>query len=284
MKDYSQFVKDNGPVSFGPVKIPGIYILHIPYTNDRYVGQSINLGLRIRSHLHMTSKSTKFVLQSLKVTKEGSVTTCIVSEDILNILTTSHHINIENFLDILEQYVILLVKPTLNKLSLVRHGGVTSSYSNRILKHPHRLPLYVYKIVSRSPLEKVLIYEFPTIGSLGKLLDMNPDFGRSILKSGGFFRDTVYLTTIPPTEIDKQEVLSETEFVKFFIEIINKSYRSAAKPVYLINAITKEKTGPYPSVTYVCNNVVIGASRKYIRVNRQTPYRGFFMKYVNETD
>lgn len=280
-KDAIQFAKDNGSVSFSSVKVPGVYIIHMPHTKDTYVGQSINIGVRIRAHLQMASISTKYVLDTLKASKEGSVQTCIIDKSTLDIIDNIHNITLADFLDILEQYLILLVQPTLNKMFLVRHGGVTSPYSNRILKHPNRLPLYVYKVQSKSSIEKVLIYKFPTVGSLGKLLNLNPDFGRSILKGNGLFRDMIYLTTITPTDVnDNKHLITETEFVQFFKKALDKSYPSASKPVYLINAVTNEKTGPYPSITHVCNHVLIGASRKYLKTDRLKPYHGFFVEYV----
>lgn len=102
MKDISRFVKNNGPVSFGKVKLPGVYILFLPNRDHTYVGQSFHLGVRIRSHLFISSASTKAALAMPKETRRGQVQTCIVNSETLRILTGAHGITIAKFLVILE--------------------------------------------------------------------------------------------------------------------------------------------------------------------------------------
>lgn len=282
MKDAKRFSINNGPVSYGSIKVPGVYILHMPDTNDSYVGQSINLGVRIRSHLHITSKGTIAALQSLKQTQSGSVETCIIDSEMISVLITKHGIALKDFLDILEQYVILITMPSLNTLYLIRGFGTSSpSDKDRTLRHPNRQCLYIYKVIVNSPI--TLIYEMPSIGTLGKVINLNPDFARGILKAGGLFRDEIYCSTTPVinTNVD---IITKVDFIKFFQIVLAKSYRGAPKPLYLINALTNVRTGPYPSVTYVCKHVLMGASPKYFKPNRITPYRGFYIEYVNKND
>lgn len=40
-----------------------------------------------------------------------------------------------------------------------------------------------------------LIHVLPAIGNLGKILGFNPDFGRGIIKTGGFFDLSYYYFT-----------------------------------------------------------------------------------------
>lgn len=99
----------------------------------------------------------------------------------------------------------------------------------------------------------------PAIGNLGKILGFNPDFGRGILKAGGFFQNEIYLTTTPLKNAT-ENLMPEATFVSYFLELYKKANPFAPKQLYLINATTGEKMGPYPSVTYVCKHVLVGAS------------------------
>lgn len=150
IRDAKRFAENNGPVSYGPVKVPGVYILHVPdiELTHSYVGQSVNLGVRIRNHLHLTSKSTITIIKTLKQTQKGSVETCIINNDTVHLLTTKHGISINDFLNILEQYVILVTMPSLNTLYLIRDFGVSSPCEgDRALRHTNRQPLYIYRVL-----------------------------------------------------------------------------------------------------------------------------------------
>lgn len=146
IKDVGRFTKDNGPLSYGKVKVPGVYILFLPDESHTYVGQSVNLALRIRTHLSMSSKSvTKMALSKLKETQTGQVQTCIVDKETVDILVTKYSTTLSDFLLILEQYIILLTAPSLNKLSVVTDRGHLS-YQDRVLANPMRHPLFIYKV------------------------------------------------------------------------------------------------------------------------------------------
>lgn len=73
------------------------------------------------------------ILSTLKETQGGKHETCIVNEDTKDMLQTQHSISISislrDFKNILEQYIILLLRPTLNKLIVVRDGGYNSYYN-----------------------------------------------------------------------------------------------------------------------------------------------------------
>lgn len=66
--------------------MPGVYILFIHDTNHTYVGQSVNLSIRIRTHLHISYNSINVILSTQKETQGGKHETCIVNEDTKDIL------------------------------------------------------------------------------------------------------------------------------------------------------------------------------------------------------
>lgn len=281
MASFSQFTKVHGPMSAKTGnKVPGVYILWIAATNDSYVGQSIRLSLRIKQHIYLTSTSTKFVLEVLKTDKSGKVQTCIVDDKTEQMLLREHGVPLASFLDILEQYIILLIQPTLNKLYVVRHGGVLCDRSIDSGGHPLSRRLYIYKIVQKCLLQATLIYELPTIGSLGRLLGINPDFVRDILKRDGFIRDSIYCTTTPLENVTTS-LMKETTFIKYFKQVIDMPHRSSPKALYMVDVLTNEKKGPYPSATYISKYVLPNADRISLKPNRSSPYRGrYYFEYV----
>lgn len=143
MSSFSPFTKVHGPMfNSENCKVYRAYILLLNETKDFYVGQSVSLSLRIRNHLHIGSKSTRFVLKTLEYTQDGKVQTCIVTEDALDILNKLG-ITHSNFLNILEQYVLLLTQPTLNEMFLIRTGGVRIAHDHRVLVQNRRKPIYI---------------------------------------------------------------------------------------------------------------------------------------------
>jgi hypothetical protein len=169
-------------------QVGGISILYID-TTDTYVGQSVNLRRRINDHLQGTVTTTKIVLGIMKEKISGTIETCVVDKYMRTFLLKEHNINFSDFLDILEQYLILRTQPTLNKLYVVRHGGNLNFNGISTL----RRPLYIYKVVDEYV--KVLLYVFENIDAAGTMLGISPTFFHTILNRNGFFRGVLYCTT-----------------------------------------------------------------------------------------
>lgn len=278
----------NGGLSHGAaVKRPGVYIL----INNKeeptiiYIGQSIAVGHRVANHMGKSSDSiTKDMITSLKEQNHGFVKTFLITDDIFE----DFHITEKEFLDILEQYIILKYKPNLNQIFLVRRKGNLNHLSRPY--HPDTSPLYVYKTEKPKDLSNItLIYIYPSISSLGVDLDLpilkKRDFGHNVLKQGGFYRNLYYFSKGPletPTQIDFHSKES-------FLELMSKAYKiprtASGKKFILINSTTNEKLGPFGSPTYVCKNILKGGAnrRSFMRsLEKGQQYKGYILQLVDE--
>lgn len=69
---------------------------------------------------------------------------------------------------------------------------------------------------------------------------------------------------------------------------MSKAYKiphhASGKQVILINSTTKEKLGPFESITYVCKHILKAANRKTFiaRLNSGQQYMGYILQIADE--
>lgn len=136
--DVEKFNKEVHPVNSKTKKTPGCYIIYNEddSTIGSYVGQSTNLNARIKGHAKGTQKATSDIIK---------VKNCKVKIYFVDIKILPNYITMKDFINILEQYLFIKEKPTLN-ISLVACSGYSSLDMINSPKHIEKVsqPLHVY--------------------------------------------------------------------------------------------------------------------------------------------
>lgn len=180
------------------VKTAGCYIFSgtnkvvSPITNldnlECYIGQSLHLGNRVKSHTKgAKSNSTWEFINSIRA--KGKLELCIVQDDLIpNDLTKPQ------FITLLEQYLILKLKPTVNRKLLAMPGIVWTP--EVIKKHRDKLCTTVYAYMRESEdmsEDMVLLQVFPTTRSVGLSLNKGKSFFSNLVtRTGGWYKDLFF--------------------------------------------------------------------------------------------
>jgi hypothetical protein len=98
--------------------VSGCYHIFGLGVTDSYVGQAKHLGYRVKSHIKGKTSSVKNLCDILG--KRGLVNLYIVSKDI----DIPKGLTFFQFITVLEQYLFLIIKPSLNKLYIAQPGIV----------------------------------------------------------------------------------------------------------------------------------------------------------------
>lgn len=198
------------------IKIPGCYyIFNIDNVNlGTYVGQSINLGKRVKDHAKGTQKSTKDLVKS---------DNCKVLIYYIDIIILPPYINLKIFLSILEQYLFFIHKPTKN-ISIIASAGY-SNLSTINQKHIDKVGkfVYVYWFFNN---KYYFLHSYATISSISFAFNISRKWGTNIISRGGFFREQLYLST---TLINNSLPLSISEpqlIILFNWLTLQKSFKS----------------------------------------------------------
>lgn len=283
--------------------LPGVYLIN-DNEGDRYVGHSIRLTQRLQEHIIRKNRNTIDFIVSLRKKPNATCTFYIVSNRVVERLN-NYNLEIKKLLIIMEQYLIIKSQPTVNRTYIALQGGDFSNpayFKEQALRHPNRKPLYYYLIeynkmtqsdksfstesintIQCASTRKItLIQVLPAIGTLGILLGYTGKWAVTIVNRGGLLRNKVYCTT---NELLGDNInvntISENEFVYFIKSILNINHSKQAKRIILINENTGEEIGPYPSITYVCKNIIVGGDRSVFTRDRTKPYRGYYIRFVD---
>lgn len=161
------FSKVAGPEnSVDPSKrTPGIYLLVQEgkfKTRDKYIGQSVHLGNRVKDHGSSKDPRTSSFITDMK--GEGLVYLFILTPAIIASLPLG--LTLVQFLCVFEQYMFFLHRPRINRVFVATHGVAWSDAA----KAAHTLllgkPVFVYRKVSDSPYVLELVYIFESMGLL----------------------------------------------------------------------------------------------------------------------
>lgn len=123
---------------------------------ESYVGKSIHVSYRIRTHLLGYQKSTQLLLPTLAKNKDAQLHLFVITKDIINSLEAIN-VSSQTFLTILEQYLILYIQPTINKLLIPVKGGselqsytVSKNYQQISILNPNKKPVFCYTVLPKN--------------------------------------------------------------------------------------------------------------------------------------
>lgn len=141
-----------------------------------YVGQSVNLGRRVKVHAKGGDPGTKRWLKSLGY--DLRVTIYLVPPVDLYGLT------LKEFLCVLEQYLFYLEKPTQNNVYVATPGVLLSPAIIERLRATRAEPVYCYY---NSPLGLMLVYKFESKGMVGPLFGYDRLWIKAVFRYNGSF-------------------------------------------------------------------------------------------------
>lgn len=149
-KHVAGFTKLAGQEHFNSkIKLAGCYIIKGPNlaispvtdieSNECYIGQSTHLGYRVKRHTKGGDYTTSQFIKSLN--DKGILELWIISPEI----KIPNGLDKNKFITLLEQYLIIKLKPTVNKKFLATPGIMWTEEA--IKKHRDKVvnPIFVYK-------------------------------------------------------------------------------------------------------------------------------------------
>lgn len=221
------------------VKTAGCYILSgtkkvvSPITKleslECYLGQSLHLGNRVKSHTKGgNTNSTWQFLNSIR--DKGKLELCIVPDNLIPKGLTK-----TQFVTLLEQYLILKLKPTVNKKLLAKPGIV---WTPEVIKnHSDKLSTTVY-VYQRESDDMILVQVFPTTRSVGLSLDKGKSFFSNLItRTDGWYKDLFF------TNVELEGAESRLMSIQEFTKVIEKaSAERAGTSIRVIDVTTGEIT------------------------------------------
>lgn len=170
-------------------------------TMECYVGQSMHLGNRIKSHTKGVDSTTGKFIETIK--DNGKLELCIVSDDLIPQDLTKNQ-----FITLLEQYLILKLKPTVNKKLLAKPGIVWTP--EIIKKHRDKLSKTVYAYLKEKD-EMILVQVFPSTRSVGLSVGKGKSFFSNLItRTDGWHKDLFF--TNAELEGAEQRLMTLQEF------------------------------------------------------------------------
>lgn len=164
-------------------------------STECYIGQSTHLGHRVKGHAKKVDSTTRLFIESLK--DRGILELCILTDDIV----IPSGLTKNQFITLLEQYLIIKLNPTVNKKLLATPGVMWSPEA--IKKHRDKLasPVYVYK---KEGGKLILVQVFPTTRSVGSDLEWGKSFYDNVRsRTKGWYKDKLYFSDI---ELENTEI------------------------------------------------------------------------------
>lgn len=241
------------------VKTAGCYILSgtkkavSPITKlesmECYIGQSLHLGNRVKSHTKGgNNNSTWEFLNSIR--DGGKLELCIVPDNLTPNDLTKHQ-----FITLLEQYLIIKLKPTVNKKLLAKPGIVWTP--EVIKKHSDKLSTAVY-VYKKENEDMVLLQVFPTTRSVGLSLDKGKSFFSNLItRTDGWCKDLLF--TNAELEGAEKRLMSIQDFIK----IVEEASAERAGTYIRVTDVTTGKITEYVSMKAVTR--AIGIDNKGIK-------------------
>lgn len=184
-KVYSDFQNIHGAAYRNSNKrVSGCYMLD-DGEGHTYVGQSKHLASRIRDHIILNYTTTSTIKMRNTTAK---VTTYIITEEVMLILVNLH-VNPITFLFILEQYLLLIYQPTVNKVLISTIGGQEVSIAGRekyskeerTRVNSKRMPVHYY-VLNKTTIQFSHIHTLLSQNSLGKALGKGSGYLRFVMQ------------------------------------------------------------------------------------------------------
>lgn len=218
---------------------------------ESYIGQAKHLGFRVKDHAKRHDLCTKSFINSLK--GEGIVELFIITND----MVIPNGLSKKEFLTLLEQYLIIKLKPTLNKKFVATPGILWSSATIR--KHIEKVGsiIYIYKKSENG--DMVWIQTFLSGRSVGDNLGLNYKFYSNIKKrSNGWYKNTIYFSEVK-LKNSKNNIIPFLEFKELIKDL---EIKRIGFGICVIDIITRNTT-TYDSMRAVTR--AIGIDSKGIK-------------------
>ncbi|CEG19382.1 GIY-YIG nuclease superfamily [Ceraceosorus bombacis] len=261
-----EFINDNGPLYWEQGIEPHHAVYHITIAGDDYIGQTSHSGRRVKEHLTPSKGKEKFYVH--KKAKLGFVTICLITpKDTIGL-------DIQLFKNILEQYLILALRPTVNGILVVQRGGDTTNPTTVKAQHALSVTYYVYH-------NGTLIFVSKTQRELSGLLGKNPIFMANLKKKASHTINDVTLTRTPLVDAP-ESLMAPNDFAQFIAERSKKVYsKYNPRQIIVIDTVTGERTGPFSTRMATAKSIGTNSTRP-IQENRRTPYQGrYYFEFIN---
>lgn len=190
---FSKFAGPNDWKSAVKYNISGCYRIWGDESDDMcYIGQSKYLGPRVKKHAYGWNINTRKFCSNLG--GKGKVSLYIIPKNKIR-----KELTINQFLCILEQYLIFKYRPKINKVFVAIPGVIWNK--ERILKHKEIMGKKLYIYIRSSSLEDTFeyIYLSPSHSHLSLLLGYNRLWAKGVMRKGVkvLYRQCLFLSLIP---------------------------------------------------------------------------------------
>lgn len=221
------------------------------------------------------------ILENLKG-NQAKVTTFLVTSDDVDTAIHSLNITLDVFLTILEQYLILSLIPTVNKLIISTSGGTeVSSLSKlttekKIQLNPKTTPIYCYMVDSEG---YVLLHVLQSQNSLGKALNKRTGYAKFVMEEqNGWIRDKLFITKTPIANAERNQI-SFDHFISDVKSVLDTKASRKGHSVTVIDASRGIEVGTFPSISYVSKHIIKGANRYGLKQACYTgkAYSGYYL-------
>nr|YP_009262015.1 GIY-YIG endonuclease [Chrysoporthe austroafricana]AMX22090.1 GIY-YIG endonuclease [Chrysoporthe austroafricana] len=219
-KESMKFSELVGPTHYSTKnKLNGCYIITglnfsiSPITGikslDSYVGQSVHLVNRIKIHARGSDPATGAFVKSLR--DKGKVELVIIRDDTV----IPEGLSKGQFITLLEQYLIIKLKPTVNRKLIVTPGILWTPEVTQ--KHIDKLSSQVY-VYRKEEDNMILVQKFPTTRAVGLSVGKGKSFYSNLVaRSQGWYKD-LFLFTTQELEGAEHNILSVSEFLDLIEE------------------------------------------------------------------
>lgn len=144
---------------------PGCYRIFGPNTDSSYIGQSIHLGGRVKGHAKGHNAGTKDFVNGLGTT--GLVQLFLVPTN-----ANLEGLTLSQFLCVLEQYLFITFRPTVNKSLVATPGYAVSEESILEQRLAKGHPVFVY-LINKVDGTLSLLFKFESSSMVGGALGFN---------------------------------------------------------------------------------------------------------------
>jgi hypothetical protein len=250
--------------------VPGCYLIKGPNTGrsiatgleniESYVGQAKHLGNRVKDHAKKHDSTTKGFIKSLK--GKGTVELFIVKKDLIIPEGLSH----KQFISLLEQYLIIKLRPTINKKLIATPGVMWSPETTK--KHLEKVanPIYAYR--KEADGKMVLIQIFPSTRAVGLSIEKGKSFFCNIIsRTNGWYKDKLYFSDVELENAEKN-ILSLLEFIQIVKELASIKKKDPTRVRVRVTDIITGEVRIHDSMCSVATE--IGIDHKGIRDKSDT--------------
>lgn len=241
--DLELFSKTIGPnYTNAKHKTPGCYILYDTDLPGSYVGQSVVLGRRVRSHAAGKEKSTSVMLTNFG--KGASVR-------IYAVYKVPDGMSLKMFLLILEQFLFFVIRPTCNKYLIASSGfynkeGDTSNHLESVGK-----PLFVYSLVKG---QYYLLHTFPSTSAICHLMGISPGWAEDIIRyHSGQYQVILFLSKTPIYSTNN--IISKDLLFQFILWLKHEDINRGS-PVRITD-IQKDSSCTYRSIIFAAKQLEV---------------------------